>query len=36
MAVKETVNASYEMTLTEGLRFERRIFHALFATVSRC
>lgn len=33
-AVKETVNASYELSLAEGLRFERRIFHALFATVS--
>lgn len=28
---KETVNASYEMTLDQGLRFERRIFHSLFA-----
>jgi len=23
---------AYEMTLTEGLRFERRMFHGLFAT----
>jgi hypothetical protein len=23
---------AYEMTLAEGLRFERRIFHGLFAT----
>ena len=29
---KETVNASYELNLEEGLRFERRIFQALFAT----
>lgn len=29
---KETVNAAYELNLEEGLRFERRIFHALFAT----
>ena len=29
---KETVNASYELSLAEGLRFERRIFHGLFAT----
>lgn len=28
---KETVNAAYEMTLGEGLRFERRIFHSAFA-----
>lgn len=32
MAVKEAVNRSYEMTLREGLLFERRLFHALFAT----
>merc|ERR1712150_9760 len=29
---KETVNAADEMSLQEGLRFERRMFHALFAT----
>jgi enoyl-CoA hydratase/carnithine racemase len=28
---KETVNASYELTLTEGVRFERRIFHSMFS-----
>ena len=32
MAVKEAVNRAYETTLTEGLLFERRLFHALFAT----
>jgi len=32
MIAKEAVNRSYEMTLTEGLRFERRVFHSLFAT----
>ncbi|TCD69749.1 putative enoyl-CoA hydratase, mitochondrial [Steccherinum ochraceum] len=31
-AGKEAVNAAYEMTLAEGLRFERRLFHGLFAT----
>ncbi|PPQ70516.1 hypothetical protein CVT26_013974 [Gymnopilus dilepis] len=31
-AGKEVVNAAYEMSLSEGLRFERRIFHGLFAT----
>ena len=31
-AVKEAVNRSYETTLAEGLLFERRLFHALFAT----
>jgi enoyl-CoA hydratase/carnithine racemase len=29
---KEAVNKSYEMTLTEGTEFERRLFHATFAT----
>ncbi|MGI9389180.1 MAG: enoyl-CoA hydratase [Boseongicola sp.] len=32
MAVKEAVNRSYETTLREGLLFERRLFHSLFAT----
>ncbi len=32
MAAKETVNRSYETTLNEGLRFERRVFHSLFAS----
>jgi enoyl-CoA hydratase len=32
MMVKEAVNRSYETTLAEGLRFERRLFHATFAT----
>lgn len=31
-AVKESVNRSYETTLSEGLLFERRVFHSLFAT----
>ncbi|TBU39605.1 enoyl-CoA hydratase [Dichomitus squalens] len=31
-AGKEAVNAAYEHTLTEGLRYERRLFHSLFAT----
>lgn len=30
--VKESVNRSYETTLREGTLFERRIFHALFAS----
>ena len=29
---KESVNRAYETTLAEGLRFERRLFHSLFAT----
>ncbi|PJF09884.1 enoyl-CoA hydratase [Pseudorhodobacter sp. MZDSW-24AT] len=32
MAVKECVNRAQETTLSEGLLFERRVFHALFAT----
>lgn len=32
MAVKEAVNRSFETTLQEGLIFERRLFHSLFAT----
>ena len=31
MMCKETVNRSYELTLAEGLRFERRVFHSMFA-----
>lgn len=29
---KEAVNAAEELSLQEGLRFERRLFHSLFAT----
>ena len=32
MMTKESVNRSYETTLAEGIRFERRVFHSLFAT----
>ena len=32
MAAKESVNRAYEGTLSDGLMFERRLFHALFAT----
>jgi len=32
IATKEAVNRAYETTLAEGVRFERRLFHALFAT----
>jgi enoyl-CoA hydratase/carnithine racemase len=31
MIAKECVNRSYETTLSEGVRFERRVFHSLFA-----
>ena len=32
MIVKECVGRAYETTLSEGIRFERRMFHASFAT----
>jgi enoyl-CoA hydratase len=32
MAAKEAINRALESPLAEGLRFERRVFHALFAT----
>jgi enoyl-CoA hydratase len=32
MAAKEAVNRSFEGTLSDGVMFERRLFHALFAT----
>jgi enoyl-CoA hydratase len=31
-AAKDAVNRAFETTLTEGVRFERRVFQALFAT----
>ena len=32
MMAKEAVNRAYETTMAEGVRFERRLFHATFAT----
>ncbi len=32
IAIKEAVDRSYESTLREGVLFERRLFHALFAS----
>jgi len=32
MIAKESVNKAYETTLKEGVMFERRVFHSLFAT----
>ena len=32
MIAKEAINRSFESTLTEGVLFERRVFHSLFAT----
>jgi enoyl-CoA hydratase len=32
MMTKETINRAYETSLSEGLLFERRVFHSMFAT----
>ena len=32
MMAKEAVNRAFETTLQEGIRFERRVFHSMFAT----
>ena len=33
MAAKESVNRAFEGTLADGVMFERRLFHALFAII---
>jgi enoyl-CoA hydratase len=35
MMVKESVNRAFEVNLTEGVRFERRVFHAAFASADQ-
>lgn len=35
MMTKESVNQAYETTLSAGIRFERRVFHAMFATADQ-
>jgi enoyl-CoA hydratase len=32
MVAKEAINSAFETSLAEGIRFERRVFHGLFAT----
>jgi enoyl-CoA hydratase len=32
MMVKEAINTAYETTLSEGMHFERRLFHTCFGT----
>jgi enoyl-CoA hydratase len=32
IAVKEMINAAFEIPLSQGIRFERRLFHGLFGT----
>jgi enoyl-CoA hydratase len=35
MICKEAVNSAFETSLAEGVRFERRVFHSLFATADQ-
>jgi enoyl-CoA hydratase len=35
LAAKEAINRAFETSLAEGVRFERRLFHALFATADQ-
>ncbi|MGE0061755.1 MAG: enoyl-CoA hydratase [Xanthobacteraceae bacterium] len=35
LAAKEAVNAAFETTLAQGVAFERRLFHSLFATADQ-
>ena len=35
LMIKECVNAAFETPLAQGIRFERRLFHALFATAEQ-
>ena len=35
MAAKESVNRAFESGLADGVMFERRLFHALFATADQ-
>ena len=32
MMTKETINTSFETTLAQGIRFERRLFQSMFTT----
>ena len=32
MMTKESVNRAYETSMAEGIKFERRVFHGMFAT----
>jgi enoyl-CoA hydratase len=35
LGAKEAVNTAFETSLAEGVRFERRVFHSLFATADQ-
>jgi enoyl-CoA hydratase len=32
MMIKDSINRAYETTLSEGVQYERRMFHSTFAT----
>ncbi len=35
LLLKESVNRAFETSLAEGIRFERRVFHSLFASADQ-
>ena len=35
MAAKESVNRAFESGLSDGIMFERRLFHGMFATADQ-
>lgn len=35
MMIKESINRAYETTLSEGVQYERRLFHSTFATADQ-
>ena len=35
MMTKETINAAFEMTLSQGVQFERRLFQSMFTTADQ-
>jgi enoyl-CoA hydratase len=35
MMIKESINRVFETSLSEGVRFERRVFHSIFATADQ-
>ena len=35
MMAKEAINRSYETTLSEGVQYERRLFHSTFGTADQ-
>jgi enoyl-CoA hydratase len=35
IAAKEAINAAFEMSLAQGVNFERRLFHGLFGSADQ-